>query len=109
MLTKHFPDSEARLSMEKQQAIIYYKAAKKLKEYKKFQPLLKNHEKWLTDEEKSTLDYFHGRGIYKKYQDPKISPNVLDTRQTFLKKMEDQEMREKFLENYNRLNLIKEN
>ena len=48
-------------------------------------------------------------GIYKKYQDPKISPNLFDTRQTFLKKMEDQEMREKFLENYNRLNPIKEN
>ena len=109
MLAKHFPDWEARLSVEKQQAIIYYKAAKKLKEYQKLSPLLKNHEKWLTDEEKFAIDYFHGRGIYKKYQDPKIPPNVLDTRQTFLKKMENQEMRQKFLENYNRLNPIKEN
>ena len=66
MLAKHFPDSEARLSMEKQQAIIYYKAAKKLKEYKKFHPLLKNPEKWLTDEEKSAINYFHGRGDLQK-------------------------------------------
>ena len=109
MLAKHFPDWEARLSVEKQQARIYQKAAKRLKEYQKFSPLLKNHEKWLTDEEKFALDYFHGRGIYKKYQDPKTLPNVHDTRQTFLKKMEDPEMRQKFLESYNRLNSIKEN
>ena len=68
--------------------------------------MLKNHEKWLTDEEKSALDYFHERGIYKKYQNPKIPPNVLDTRQTFLKKIEDQGMREKFLENSNQRNPI---
>jgi hypothetical protein len=105
ILAKHFPDWEARLEMEKHQARIYSKAAKKLKEYQKLSPFLKNHEKWLTEEEKFALDYFHGRGIYKKYQ----PPNVLDTRQTFLKKMENQEMREKFLENYNRLNPIKEN
>ena len=67
MLAKHFPDWEARLSVEKEQAISYNKAAKKLKEFQKFSPLLKNHEKWLTDEEKFSIDYFHGRGIYKKH------------------------------------------
>jgi len=106
MLAKHFPDSKARLSLEKQQARIYYKAAKKLKAYRKFQPLLKDHEKWLTDEETSALDYFHGRGIYKKYQNPKTPPNVIDTRKSFLKKMEDKEMREIFLKSYNRQNPI---
>ncbi len=68
--------------------------------------MLKPHENWLIDEEKSAIDYFHGRGKYKKYQDPKTPPNLLDTRKTFLKKMEDKEMREKFLEYYNRRNPI---
>ena len=63
---KKFLRWKARVSIEKQEARIYY--------------MLKNHEKWLRDEEKSALDYFHGIGIYKKYQDP---------RKTFLKKMED--------------------
>ena len=52
------------------------------------------------------MDYFHGTGIYAKFQDSKTPPNVLDTRKTFLKKMEDKKMREKFLESYNRKNSI---
>ena len=63
MLAKHFSDLETRLSVEKQQAIIYSKAAKKLKASQKLSPLLKPHEKWLTDEEKFAIDYFHRRGI----------------------------------------------
>jgi hypothetical protein len=106
MLAKHFPDWETRVSIENQEARIYYKATRRLKEYKKFNPLLKIPENFLTDEEKSAIDYFHGRGDYKKYQDPKVFPNLLDTRKTFLKKMEDKEMREKFLEYYNRMNPI---
>ena len=71
--------------------------------------MLKNHEKWLTDEEKFAIDYFLGRGTFKKSQDPKTRPNLYDTRQTFLKKMEDQEMRQEFLESYNQRNPIREN
>ena len=52
------------------------------------------------------INYFHGTGIYAKFQDPEIPPNILDTRKTFLKKMENQDMREKFLETYNRVNSI---
>lgn len=95
--------------MQKQQAIIYPEAVKKLKASQNFSPFLENHEKWLTDEERFAIDYFHGEGIYKKYQDPKTPPKIFDTRQTFLKKMEDEEMREKFLESYNRMNPIEEN
>jgi len=109
MLAKHFPDSAERLALEREQIGIYSKAAKKLKEYQKLKPLLKPHEKWLTDEEKFAIEYFHGKGIYKKYQDPKTPSNLFDTRQTFLKKMENEEMRRKFLENSNRLNPIKNN
>jgi hypothetical protein len=106
MLVKHFPDFESRASLEERQAIIYQKAVKKITEYRKISPLLKNYQKWLTAEEKSSIDYYHGTGIYAKFQDPKTSPNIQDTRKTFLKKMENQEMREKFLETYNRLNSI---
>ena len=104
MLVKHFPDFESRASLEKQQAIIYQKAVKKIKEYQMISPLVKNYQKWLTAEEKSSIDYFNGTGIYAKFQDPKTPPNILDTRKTFLKKMEDQDMGEKFLETYNQVN-----
>lgn len=109
MLARYFPDWDARLSIENHQAIIYSKASKKLKAYKTLNPLLKNSEKLLTDEEKFAVDYFHGRGLCEKFQDPKMFPNVLNTRQTFLKKMENQEMREEFLESYNQQKAIKEN
>ena len=89
MLVKHFPDFESRSSLEKGQAIIYRKAIKRLKEYQRISPLLKNHQKWLTAEEKSSIDYFHGTGIYAKFQDPKTPPNINDTRKTFLKKIEN--------------------
>ena len=39
-------------------------------------------------------------------QYPKITPNLFDTRKTFLKKMENKEMSKKFLETYNRGNSI---
>ena len=78
----------------------------KLKAYKNFNPLLKNPEKLLTDDEKFAVDYFHRRGTCEKFQDPKTPPNIFDTRKSFLKKMEYQDMREKFLETYNRVNSI---
>ena len=84
MLVKHFPDFESRLSTEKWQAIIYQKAIKKIKEYKRISPLLKNYQKNLTIEENSAINYFHGTGIYAKFQDPKTPPNINDTRKTFL-------------------------
>ena len=102
MLIKHFPDFESRLSLEKRQAINYQKAIKKIKEFKRVSPLLSNYQKLLNAEEKSAIDYFHGTGIYTKFQDPNTPPNIFDTRKTFLKKMENKKMREKFLETYNR-------
>ena len=73
-----------------------------LHQFEKWEELLTCH----FYEEKSSIDYFHGTGIYAKFQDPKTPPNILDTRKTFLKKMENQDMREKFLETYNRVNSI---
>ena len=102
MLIKHFPDFQARVELEKRQAEIYENAMKKIKTYKQIFPLLNDYEKLLTDQERSSINYFHGIGIYKKYQDPSIPPNLFDTRVTFLKKMENQDMRENFLLIYNR-------
>jgi hypothetical protein len=106
MQFKYFPDFESRIAMEKQQAIIYQKAVRKIREHQRLFPFLNNHQKWLTDEEKSTINYFHGTGSYAKLQDPKTPPNIFDTRKTFLKKMENPDMRKKFLETYNRENPI---
>ena len=112
MQFKHFPDFESRVSMEKRQAIIYQKAVKKIKECQRLFPflnksqILTESQKWITAEEKSAMNYFHGTGIYAKFQDPKTPPNVFDTRKTFLKKMENRDMRKKFLETYNRVNSI---
>lgn len=44
--------------------------------------LLNNHQQWLTIEEKSVINYFHGTGFYAKLQDPKTPPNLFDTRKT---------------------------
>ena len=106
MLVQHFPDIESRILREKSQARSYQKAIRKIKEYKRISPFLNNYQELLTPEEKSAIDYFHGTGIYAKFQDPKTPPNIHDTRITFLKKMEDEETRQKFLESYNRVNSI---
>ena len=45
MEVKHFPDFESRASLEKQQATIYQKAVKKIKEYQRISPLLNNYQK----------------------------------------------------------------
>lgn len=71
--------------------------------------MLKNFEKWSTDDEKFALDYFHKKGKYEKFQDLKIPPNLYDTRQTFLKKIKNPEIGQEFLKNYNEQNPIAEN
>jgi hypothetical protein len=38
----------------------------------------------LNQNEKDALDYFNGRGFYEYHQNPKIKPNIFDTRQSFL-------------------------
>ena len=110
MLETYFPDWDARLGIEKRQAIIYRKATKKLEAYKIVYPTLNNPENILTREEQLAIDYFHGRGVCGKYQDPTISINIYDTRKTFLRKMENPKMRQEFLDYYNQqLTPISEN
>ena len=58
--------------------------------------------KLLTPEEKDAFDYFRGTGFYQSHQDVTTPPNIFDTRDTFLKKMQNFEMRNKFLNTYNK-------
>lgn len=106
MQFKSVPDFESRIAIEKQQAIIYQKAVRKIREHQRLFPLLNNHQKCLTAEEEFAINYFHGTGFYAKLQDPKTPPNIFDTRKTLKKKMENPDMRTKFLETYNRENPI---
>ena len=47
------------------------------------------------------LDSFSRTGFYEKYQSIETIPNIFDTRESFLKKMRNLEMRETFLNSYN--------
>ena len=58
--------------------------------------------KILTHSEKDAFDYFNGTGFYKYHQNLNTPPNIYDTRQTFLKKMQNSETRNNFLKTYNR-------
>jgi len=58
---------------------------------------------YYTKEELDAISYFKGTGFYAQQQDPKMKPNIFDTRQTFLLKMQDKTVRKKFLESLNRL------
>ncbi len=60
------------------------------------------HSFKLTPQEQDAFDYFRGTNFYKYYQNVKTSPNIYDTRRSFLLKMENQEMHDKFLKAYNR-------
>ena len=54
-------------------------------------------------EELDAISYFKGTGFYAKQQDPKMKPNIFDTRQTFLLKMHDETVRREFLKSFNKL------
>lgn len=56
----------------------------------------------LTDQEQDAIDYFPGRNFYKEQQDLRKNPNIFDSRQSFLFKMHNKEMRDNFLKSYNR-------
>ena len=57
-----------------------------------------------TKEELDAVSYFQGTGFYAKQQDPNLKPNIFDTRQTFLLKMQDKNARTNFLKSFNNLN-----
>ena len=60
---------------------------------------MKEDPKFYTKEELDAIDYFQGNGIYVKYQNEKENYNIFDTRQSFLLKMHDDELRNEVLNN----------
>jgi hypothetical protein len=52
-------------------------------------------------EEKDAIASFQGKAIYEYHQKIEKRPNILDTRETFLLKMDDQDARDKFLNELN--------
>jgi hypothetical protein len=101
LLEKFFPDWETRINYQNHQEIIFQRGNKKIQEGKRLQIVKKIK---LTPEEQDAFDYFNGIGFYKYYQDSKTLPNRFDTRQSFLLKMQDKEMRTNFLNSYNSYN-----
>ena len=90
-LEQHFPDWSGRMDYQKKQEKIFKSAMRK-------------NPKFYTKEELDARDYFQGNGFYKKQQDPRVKPNIFDTRQSFLLKMHDDQMRDEFLASFNRKN-----
>ena len=99
LLEKFFPDYPQRINYQRKQSKLYKSAIAKMKEAKKFSRL--SFQQSLTFEEQDALNYFNGDGPYKKHQDPATPPNLFDTRNSFLTKMRNKEMRQKFLKYYN--------
>ena len=100
-LEQHFPDWKERMEYQRNQEKLYDSAMKKRRQALR----LRLQENWnRTDEEQDAIDYFAGRGFYREH--PKLSrkPNVFDNRQSFLFKMHNKEMRNDFLNSFNRAN-----
>jgi len=100
MLRKHFPDFEKRMDYQKQQEKIYRSGLARIAEAKRLRINYK-----LTKKEQDAFDYFTGENFYKYHQKLSTPPNIYDTRQSFLLKIEkNRDLREKFLKAYNRRN-----
>ena len=100
-LEKHFSDWPGRMAFQKKQEEIYKMAMRKRREALRLR-LKENFAR--TAKEQNAIDYFNGTGFYAKYQDIRTEPNIFDTRQSFLRKMHDDKLRNDFLNNLNRRN-----
>ena len=98
-LEQHFPDWKDRMAYQKEQEEFYKLAMRKKSELKRLK--IKENSNYYTKKELDAIDYFHGNDFYQKYQDPKLKPNIYDTRQTFLFKMHDPILRNNFLNSFN--------
>lgn len=101
LLENLFPDWEERMNYQKKQEKFYKPAQAKLRKWRRLRRDDKSLVKFLTIQEKDALDYFTGTGFYKKQQNSKTLPNIFDTRQSFLLKMDDRQVRKYFLNSYN--------
>ena len=92
MLEKYFPDWTKRINYQNQQFKFLQSGGRKIREANRLRFTESQKLKLLTPQEKDAFNYFRGTGIYKSYQDVNTPPNIFDTRDTFLKKMQNFEM-----------------
>lgn len=102
ILRKYFPDFPERVEYQNRQLEFLQSSKKKLRAADRLRLSEDFKSKMLTEDEKDALNYFGGTGFYKYHQDLTTPPNRFDTRETFLNKMQDSEMRNNFLKAYNR-------
>ena len=102
ILRKYFPDFPERVEYQNRRLEFLQSSKKKLREADRLRLSEDFKSKMLTEDEKDALNYFGGTGFYKYHQDLNTPPNRFDTRETFLNKMQDSEMRNNFLKAYNR-------
>ena len=88
------------MDYQKKQEVFYKSAMRKRKEIKRVGMLDNNRH--YTKKELDAIDYFDGTGFYATFQDPK--PTIFDSRKRFLLKMQDDKLRNEFLNGLNRRN-----
>ena len=69
---------------------------------------MRNKKSYYTKEELDAIDYFNGRGFYKKKQDRSQKPNRFDTRESLLRKVRDPAVLEEFLESWQKHKTLRE-
>jgi hypothetical protein len=102
LLKRFFPDWEERVNYQNDRTKAWKSAHKKLKEAGRLRLAPSMYSSLLNQNEKDALDYFSGNGFYAYHQNPKVKPNIFDTRDSFLVKMQNPQMRDKFLSSYDR-------
>ena len=101
-LEQHFPDLSNRMNYQNKQEKFYKTAIRRKQEIKR--PRVLDKKSYYPKEELDAMNYFQGTGFYSKQQDPKVKPNIFDTRQSFLLKMHDDKLKNEFLDSFNRTN-----
>lgn len=105
MLRENFPDWQERVAYQNKKLELVRSGLTRMAEVKRVK---KSNSFQLTPEERDAFDYFSGKGFYQSYQNLSTPFNIFDTRKSFLLKMEDKEMRDRFLEIYNRKQVKKQ-
>jgi hypothetical protein len=90
------------MAYQKSQTEFYKSAMRKKKEIIKLR--MADDLNFYSEKELDAINYFEGKSLYARYQDPSVAPNIYGTRQSFLLKMHDISSREKFLQSFNRIN-----
>jgi hypothetical protein len=109
ILEKYFPDWVERVNFQNQQFQFLQSGRKKTREAHRLQMSESTKVKFLKPEEKDAFDYFNGTRVYKYHQDVLTPPNIFDTRDSFLAKMQNSKMWNNFLKSYNRRKLNQNN